>query len=128
MLPVLAVVKRARNGAFWHEAVIRKCPLLRRLCGIGRVLKRGKEAAAAITGAAISRSACEQVPCRARCHADQRLGLAVPWVRSTPLLPGAFACYLAINCGCDLLLRSSGGDLGLLPIDTTKTDIAIGPS
>ena len=38
------------------------------------------------------------------------------------------ACHLSINCGLGLLQRNTGGDLGLLPIDTAKADIAIGPS
>src|SRR5262245_6714435 len=47
--------------------------------------------------------------------------------RTTPLLTGALACHLAINCGLGLLLRNAGRDLGLLPIDAAKADIAIGP-
>ena len=47
--------------------------------------------------------------------------------RTTPLVIGALACHLAINSRLGLLLRNTGGDLGLLPIDTTKADIAIGP-
>src|SRR5215813_13166213 len=47
--------------------------------------------------------------------------------RTTPLVIGALACHLAINSSLGLLLRNTGGDLGLLPIDTAKADIAIGP-
>lgn len=39
----------------------------------------------------------------------------------------ALACHLAINSSLGLPLRNTGGDLGLLPIDTAKADIAIGP-
>src|SRR5262249_38160924 len=47
--------------------------------------------------------------------------------RTTPLLTGALACHLAINCGLGFLPRNTGGNLGLLPIDAAKADIAIGP-
>src|SRR5262249_37056719 len=47
--------------------------------------------------------------------------------RTTPLVIGALACHLAINSSLGLLLRNAGGDLGLLPIDAVKADIAIGP-
>src|SRR5262245_34630832 len=46
---------------------------------------------------------------------------------TTPLVIGALACHLAINSSLGLLLRNTGGDLGLLPIDTAKADITIGP-
>src|SRR5262249_13990784 len=69
-----------------------------------------------------------EVPCRARRHEDLQSDFLVAWVTSTPLPPRALACSLALNCGCGLLLRNTGGDLRLLPIDTAKADIAIGPS
>ena len=47
--------------------------------------------------------------------------------RTTPLVIGALACHLAINSSLGLPPRNTGGDLGLLPIDTAKADIAIGP-
>src|SRR6516162_469314 len=47
--------------------------------------------------------------------------------RTTPLLIKALACHLAINCGCGLLLRNTGGDLRFLAIDAAKADIAVSP-
>jgi len=40
-----------------------------------------------------------------------------------PLLIGALACYLAINCSLGFLPRNPGGNLGLLPIDAAKAEV-----
>src|SRR5262245_47535072 len=45
-----------------------------------------------------------------------------------PLVIGALACHLAVNSSLGLLPRNAGGDLGLLPINMAKADIAISPS